>query len=472
MEGGRRDGRPLGLIAPRGGSRVVERLSDGQLLRRFLARRDAAGEEAFATLVARHGPMVERVCRGILRDAHDAQDAHQATFLVLALRARSIRRRESVASWLFGVARRVSAKAKGEAFRRRAFERRCAELVPRPVATAAPPELCPELFEELDRLPEPFRVPILLIDLEGCTQEEAAVRLGWPLGTVQSRLARGRARLRARLLRRGLAPTAAGVLVASTASQGASATSIDPVVRAATSALAAKAATGAVPPRVAALAKGALKTMFSIKWPMATAAGVVSLLGAGLFVIHAPASRPPRAGASAPDLQGSHKAIVQFAHQVLARHFGADDTADKDKADKDKADKAKADKASAEKADKEMLRGKWKVVSGESDGVEQADAKDIRIAFDPDAGTFTLNHGEDFKMEGKFTIDASAEPKSIDLEFVDGPHAGDKLLGIYAKDGKKLKWCTTLPKGTDRPKEFTTKVASGHRLYVLEHVEE
>jgi RNA polymerase sigma factor (sigma-70 family) len=453
---------------------VVERSSDGQLIQRFLARRDEAGEEAFALLVARHGPMVERICLGILRDAHDAQDALQATFLVLALRARSIRRRESVASWLYGVARRVAAKAKGEAFRRRTFERRCAEMVPRQIATTAPPEFCPELFEEVDRLPEKFRAAILLIDLEGCTQEEAAVRLCWPLGTVQSRLARGRGRLRARLLRRGLAPPA-GLLAATAGLRVASATStaarlsVDPLVRAATAFATGGAASGAVPPRAVALAKGVLKTMFTIKWPLAAAAGVVSLLGAGLVVLHAPGSRPPRnpastpAGPAAPAVETPHGALVHFVHNVLARHFGPDD---QDKAEKDKADKAKADKA-----DKEMLKGKWKVVSGESDGVEQADAKDIRVTFDDD-DTFTLQHGDDFTMKGKVTLDASAKPKTIDLEFADGPHAGDKLLGIYAKDGKKLKWCTTLPKGTDRPKEFSTKLASGHRLYVLERAEE
>jgi uncharacterized protein (TIGR03067 family) len=161
---------------------------------------------------------------------------------------------------------------------------------------------------------------------------------------------------------------------------------------------------------------------------------------------------------------GARPALAHFAHNVIARHFGPDD--------KDKADKEKADKAEADKADKEMLRGKWRVVSGESDGADQPDAKDIRISFDEDDDTFTLQHGDDFTMKGKFTLDASASPKTIDLEFTDGPHAGDKLLGIYAKDGKKLKWCTTLPKGADRPKEFSTKAASGHRLYVLERAEE
>lgn len=428
---------------------VVDRLSDGQLVARFLACRDAAGEEAFAVLVARHGPMVERTCRGILRDAHEAQDALQATFLVLARRARSIRRTESVASWLYAVARRVSAKARGEEVRRRAFERRCAELVPRQLATTGPPEACPELFEELDRLPATFRAPILLIDLEGCTQEEAAVRLGWPLGTVQSRLARGRGRLRARLRRRGLAPTAAAPATAALATG-----SIGPLARAATAFAARGASSGGVPPRAAALAKGALKTMFPFK-TTAAAAGVVSLLGAGFLALHAPA-----AGPTPPALKSAHTSLIQFARHVASRHFGPDD---KEKAEKDRAEKEKADKA--------MLKGKWKAASGEADGVDQPDVRHVRIEFEDD-GTFTLHHGEDFTMKGKYALDAAADPKTIDLEFVDGPHAGDKLLGIYARDGKKLKWCTTLPKGTDRPKEFTTKVASGHRLYVLERDEE
>src|SRR5690348_9051809 len=123
MASGRLDARSLRDVRALFGAGAVGGLSDGQLLDRFLARRDEVAEAVFAALVARHGSMVLRTCLGVLRDEHDAQDALQATFLVLARRAGSIRRRDSVASWLYGVARRVSERAKVEAARRRAFER-------------------------------------------------------------------------------------------------------------------------------------------------------------------------------------------------------------------------------------------------------------------------------------------------------------------------------------------------------------
>src|SRR5262245_64792254 len=128
MASSRLQARSLGDLRTLFGVGAIGRLSDGQLLDRFLARRDDVAEAAFAVLVERHGPMVLRTCRGILRDAHDAQDALQATFLVLARQAGSIRSRESVAGWLYGVACRVSARAKGEAVRRRVFERRAAAM--------------------------------------------------------------------------------------------------------------------------------------------------------------------------------------------------------------------------------------------------------------------------------------------------------------------------------------------------------
>ena len=166
-----------------------------------------AAEMAFSALVERHGPMVLRVCRSILRDEHDAQDAFQATFLVLVDRAGSVRDRSSVGSWLHGVALRVAACARGSVVRRRVHERRAADLTadgfhPRGVE----PDLAPALHEELARLPERYRVPIVLCYMEGLACEEAAQRMRLPVGTVKSRLARGRDRLRDRLIRRGLAP--------------------------------------------------------------------------------------------------------------------------------------------------------------------------------------------------------------------------------------------------------------------------
>ena len=185
-------------------------LSDGQLVDRFVQRRDRAGEAAFAALVDRHGAMVLRVCRQVLGDPHDAQDASQATFLVLARRAGSIGRRESVASWLHGVALRVAAKARQTEARRRTREQRAVELMAVRHTVAGETDECPErwglVHDELGRLHASFREPLILCYLEGLTQEQAAAQLRCPLGTVQSRLARGRAKLKSRLRKRGFEP--------------------------------------------------------------------------------------------------------------------------------------------------------------------------------------------------------------------------------------------------------------------------
>jgi RNA polymerase sigma factor (sigma-70 family) len=180
-------------------------LGDAQLLERFVQGRDEAAESAFAALVDRHGAMVLRVCRQVLGDDHDAEDAAQATFLVLARRARSIGRRASVASWLHGVALLVAAKARVAAARRRKHEERGgmmrtgSHVVEHDWESIDDPERWAKLHEELARLPDAFRQPLVLCYLEGLTQEQAASTLRCPLGTLQSRLARGRARLKARL---------------------------------------------------------------------------------------------------------------------------------------------------------------------------------------------------------------------------------------------------------------------------------
>ncbi len=188
---------------------AVGDLTDGQLLERFIAGHKDGAEPAFTALVERHGPMVWRVCRRVLTDSHQAQDAFQATFLVLVQQAGSVRHRDSLASWLYGVAYRVASCARSAESRRRKHEERYAvrqERASRPNRHESA-DLARLLDEELCRLPERFRAPIVLCDLEDVTHEQAAVRLGWPVGTVKSRLARGRERLRSRLVRRGLAPS-------------------------------------------------------------------------------------------------------------------------------------------------------------------------------------------------------------------------------------------------------------------------
>ncbi len=182
-------------------------LTDAELLARFAAEGEAGAEPVFEALVERHGAMVFRVCRGVLHDDHAAEDAFQATFLVLARKARSLWVKDSLASWLHGVAHRVAARARADAARRRRHERRVAE------ARGPACELMPDrarteawaiLSEEIGRLPETYRAPVVLCYLEAMSYQAAAASLGVTEDTVRGRLARARERLRKSLARRGV----------------------------------------------------------------------------------------------------------------------------------------------------------------------------------------------------------------------------------------------------------------------------
>jgi RNA polymerase sigma factor (sigma-70 family) len=197
---------PIGLLGRtrRSGpcSPVADDPTDADLLDRFALRDD---HEAFAALVRRHGPMVFGVCRRVLRDPHDAEEAFQVTFLVLVRKAGVLRQPERLANWLYGVANRVARKAKVSAARRNTHERAAAGT-----SWAAAPgpadghELRAVLDEEMVALPDKYRAPLVLCYLEGLTNEDAARRLGWPAGSMSYRLARGRELLRRRLSRRGV----------------------------------------------------------------------------------------------------------------------------------------------------------------------------------------------------------------------------------------------------------------------------
>jgi RNA polymerase sigma factor (sigma-70 family) len=297
---------------------------DGELLRQFVARHD---EGAFATLLERHGPMVLGVCRQVLGDTHDAEDSFQATFLVLARRAASIRSRESLAAWLQRVAVNLARTARLSASRRRTHERR-AVLMAHPTAAnrEALPDWRPILHEEVARLPEKYRVPVVLCYLEGRTHGEAARQLGWPVGTVKGRLARARALLRTRLARRGLALSVGGLAAVWTervAGGQVSASLLAHTLRAALS----FARTGTIPAGTVtsqgvALAKGALPTMTATKLVsvfvlLATIglAGFAAALGPGLEREAGPEARAADAAAApAPRGQADTKSKAIAAH--------------------------------------------------------------------------------------------------------------------------------------------------------------
>jgi RNA polymerase sigma factor (sigma-70 family) len=238
-------------------------LSDGELLERYTSRADEAAELAFAALVERHGPRVLRVCRAMLPNRTDAEDAFQATFLVLVRRARSIRRKDSIASWLHGVAIRVAKASQAAAIRRAKLEKSAADQAR--IETPNDQEIVRVVHEELDNLPERFRAPIVLCDLDGLTHDAAAEQLDWPVGTVKSRLARGRARLRARLERRGMG--SGGVLIGvKSANVGLSFSLVDSTVSAATDFAAGGVAAGTLRAAVSELVQGVLKMMILHRW--------------------------------------------------------------------------------------------------------------------------------------------------------------------------------------------------------------
>src|SRR5262249_13966026 len=162
--------------------------------------------------VHRHGPMVWGVCRRVLRDHHDAEDAFQATFLVLARRADSVVPREKVGNWLYGVAYQTARKARATRARKRIREAEGPGAPePQAVAQARRDDLAEVLDHELSRLPDKFRTPIVLCELEGKTHGQAAEQLGWPVGTVSGRLSRAKALLAERLSRRGVSVAGAGL---------------------------------------------------------------------------------------------------------------------------------------------------------------------------------------------------------------------------------------------------------------------
>jgi len=242
---------------------------DGQLLDRFVDRRDEGAEEAFAMLVRRHGPMVFGVCRRVLSNSHEVEDAFQATFLVLARKAATIIRRETLANWLYGVALRTAKDARTRALRRRALEERVNQLrVIHAPGDDPAEELRAILDEELARLPARLRAPVLLCELGALSRQEAAKRLGIPEGTLSSRLARAKVLLRDRLTRRGLGMSTA-LLTAGLAREAQAALVPDALaeitIRAATLVAAGCSLTGLVAASVHSLTDEVCQVMFLAK---------------------------------------------------------------------------------------------------------------------------------------------------------------------------------------------------------------
>jgi RNA polymerase sigma factor (sigma-70 family) len=256
------------------GSQPLHGCDDAQLLERFVTTRD---EAAFQTLLERHGPMVWSVCQRTLRHVADAEDAFQATFLVLLRRAEAIRKSGSVGSWLQGVALRTAQKARVQAARRHVREISTATVeIPGPEAATSTPD--PVLEEELARLPDKYRLPLVLCYYQGQTLEHAAQSLGWPLGTVAGRMSRAREQLRKRLQRRGVMLTVAAVAATLAAR---TATAVSPALGQQTlqTCLAWLTPGKTVPAPIQSLVQGVLRAMF---WSKMKLVGIV-LLALGLL---------------------------------------------------------------------------------------------------------------------------------------------------------------------------------------------
>jgi RNA polymerase sigma factor (sigma-70 family) len=403
------------ILAPREAAQPT----DGQLLQRFASGRD---EGAFSLLVRRHGTMVLGVCRRVLDNEHDAEDAFQATFLVLARQAQSIRKLESVGSWLYGVAYRISLRARSDAARRRALEEQ-ARTMPQqdPFVEAAWRELRPVLDEEVDRLPPKYRAPIILCYLEGKTNTEAARELGWTKGTVSGRLARARELLRSRLARRGVTVTPALLLILLSRESLTVTVSSSLVAAAVAAAQLGKAGAAVTAGVVSARAlewAGALLTSGPV-WRLGTVTKAVLAASTILLGVLCVWQLSPAAAGFLGGRRGT-------------REMGC---------------------WNQERA---QIQGTWLLTAIERGGKREPTDKGAKLVIELDEATFFSNRQA---VSWRFGLDPKADRHWIDL--VQG---GQVRQGIYKLQDETLTLCLA-PPGEKRPAEFSTAPETRCMLY-------
>jgi RNA polymerase sigma factor (sigma-70 family) len=382
-------------------------LADGELLEAFAVRRDGA---CFEALVRRHGPMVLGVCRRVLRDPHDAEDAFQAVFLVLVRRAAAVPR-AAVGNWLYGVAYRTALDARRAAARRRARER-SEDTMPHPTTGPAEDwaELRPLLDAELSRLPDRYRSAVVLCDIEGLTRVAAARQLGVPEGTVSGRLTTARRMLADRLARRGVTLSAAalGVLLGRGAAAAVPAPLLTVTVQAG-EALALGTTVGLVAPQVTALADGVARGVTFARWKALLLIGALAVSAAGAVAVVAVRETEKSTPPNPP-------AIVSRRPVPTAR---------------------------------ERLQGEWRIVNTELGGESGLVPGYIgtRFVFAGERFVFRTDDGD---QEGTYQLDATSSPPALTLFF----GKNGVMDCVFAVTDRQLKVCWR--KGGPRPKGLDT----------------
>jgi RNA polymerase sigma factor (sigma-70 family) len=399
----------------------VESLGDRQLLELFLTDRDMG---AFEALVRRHGPTVLGVCRRVLGEEHDAEDAFQATFLVLSRKAASIRQQEALGPWLYGVARRTARKARALAARRRSRERQVPNIPHPEVFDDWPADDTRRLLdEELDRLPDNYRAAVMLCDLQGLGRPQAAQQLGWREGTLSSRLARGRALLRRRLTRRGITPA---VTVGAALGQFPKVHTglISSTVKA-VAAFAAGPAAGAVAANILALTEGVSRAMMLSKLRILIGIACVAALGVALSALHATGAAEPRA-------PGPVDRPIPFM-------------------DPDSSNEAA------------KVSGTWKMAAYEVGGLQVGPdafrSREVSMTFESDntavVKAIDAVTGQPFEVRGTYRLYTGTSPKAIDVTVrPPGQTREITVYGIYAADADTLRGCFSFPGDETRPASF------------------
>jgi RNA polymerase sigma factor (sigma-70 family) len=391
-------------------------LTDGQLLEAFIARQD---DETFDALLHRHGTMVMGVCFRVLCNHHDSEDAFQATFLVLARKASSVRPREQVANWLHGVAYRTALKARSMRAKRQVRERQVAQMPePESVQKENWSDLQPLLDEELSRLPETYRLSLLLCDLEGKSIKQATQQLGWPQGTLAGRLARARKMLAKRLAQRGvvLSGGALAVVLAENAASASVALALAVSTTKAAVAIAAgqAAAPSLVSSKVVALMEGVMKGMMLTK--LKTMAVALVMLG-----------------------------VVAFGGTMAARHSATAQQVEAPEGKKPALPKTESPPAeSRPKSLDEKLQGEW-LYTDYKNGA-------ITLIFGP-GKKFRIISPDNSEDTGTYAVDWSKNPHHLDFKLISEQEPW--LLIMKFIEPGKLRIELTSNSSEPRPKTFT-----------------